>query len=91
MESRLKDFLTDVALNHDQLMVFLTDPQSSIRSAQLSSEDERVLQTGNPDAIFAHIKGWKYDPAERLSSCAYGNTNQTWPFYCDPGDPGEAS
>ena len=83
MESRLKDFLTDVALDHHQLTRFLTDPQSAIRTAQLSQEDERVLQTGNPDAIYAHMHGRVYDPNDPLASSAQAVSNQIYMTGCD--------
>ncbi|MDC3952858.1 hypothetical protein [Polyangium jinanense] len=87
MDSRLKDFLTDAALDHDQLMVFLTDPQSAIQSAQLSADDERALRTGNPDIIYARIQGRTYDPNDPLSSSAQAITNYNYPYY--PNDTGE--
>ena len=72
----LKDFLTDAALDHGKLMAFLTDPQSAIRAAQLSAEDERALQTGNPEKIYARLQGAE----DRNSSSAYGMANPIWIF-----------
>jgi hypothetical protein len=75
MESRLKNFFADMALDNDRLVAYLRDPQLAMSAANLSTEEVETLKSGNTHAVFASVSGLSYDGKEPLAHYASALTN----------------
>ena len=57
MADELRNFLSGLATDARRLGEFIRDPDSSMKQAGLSADDQATLKSGNPSAIYARITG----------------------------------
>jgi hypothetical protein len=55
--AKLKDFLTELAIDPKKLGDFIHDPEAAMTAAGLNDEDKAALRFGFPDVIYARLAG----------------------------------
>ncbi len=62
----LKEFLTELAVNAQQLGAFIHDPDAAMEAAELSEEDKRALKSGFTHVIYARLAGMSTEEAFQI-------------------------
>jgi hypothetical protein len=57
VKNDVRDFLTSLATDPAKLGTFIKDPDGSMSAAGLTAEDQAILKSGNPGAIYARLDG----------------------------------